>query len=574
MIRPNDARGIVWEAAIMTIDALVVGAGPVGIVMASELRRHGLSCRIIDKAEGPSIWSKAQVVHARTLECLQDMGVLDAILEQGRPVSGARIMTPGLQAIARVELGHIDSPFPYFLSLSQRNTELLLAKNLDETYGVKIERNVTLESFTQDANGVHAKLVHVDGSTEEVHVPWLLGCDGSHSIVRKTLGLPFEGSTYEQRVIQADVRVDFPHAVHEDEIAVFLGPNGMLAFFPLPGEHRYRMLTFVDPGDDRPVELETFKALMAERGPKGSEVSDPAWMVDFRIHCRLVARYRVGRAFLAGDAAHIHSPAGGQGMNMGIQDAYNLAWKLALVHRGKAKDALLDSYEMERRPVAEGVLRATDASTKGFSTFISLKNPIAMGIRNHLMSFVTSLDVVKHQAGRRMSQIEVGYPKSPIVGQDQVSLWSVGVGGSAEYPGFSDWIHFGDGPAPGTRVPDMPVAEKTLFEILRGPQHTLLCFDGAAATEEGYHRMAQLIELAKKRLGADIQGFVVVPSATRPQALAPEVPVLFDAEGEMHRCFGARSECLYLVRPDGYVAYRCQPADEHRFSAYLDRLFV
>lgn len=559
---------------IMALDALVVGAGPVGLAMASELRRHGLSCRIIDKGDAPSIWSKAQVVHARTLECFQDMGVIDAAMAKGRPVSGSRITTPELQAIARVELGQIDSPYPYFLSLSQHDTEIMLAEHLDKTHGVRIERNVTLEGFTQDAEGVQAKLLHLDGSSEEVRVPWLLGCDGSHSTVRKTLALPFEGSTYEQRIIQADVRVDFPHAVHDDEIAIFLGPVGMLAFFPLPGDHRYRMLTFVDPSDDRPVELDTFKALMTERGPKGAEVSDPAWMVDFRIHCRLVARYRVGRVFLAGDAAHIHSPAGGQGMNMGIQDAYNLAWKLALVQRGKAKEALLDSYEAERRPIAESVLRTTDASTKGLASAVSLKNPIAVGIRNHLMNFITSLDVVKQRTGRSMSQIEIGYPKSPIVGQDQVSLWSVGMGGSPEHPGLSDWVHFGDGPPPGARVPDMPAGEKTLFDILCGPRHTLLCFDGAAATEEGYQRLSRIIEHAKNRLGECLQAFVVVPTATRPEALAADVQVLFDADGEMHRRFGARSESLYLVRPDGYVGYRCQPADEHRFMAYLDRLFV
>ncbi len=557
----------------MALDALVVGAGPVGLVMASELRRHGLSCRIIDKADAPSIWSKAQVIHARTLECFQDMGVVDEILARGRPVSGSRITTPELQAIARVELGGIDSPYPYFLSLSQRETELLLAKHLERTYDVHIERNVTLEGFTQDADGVLAKLVHLDGSIEEVRVPWILGCDGAHSAVRKTLGLSFEGSTYEQRIVQADVRVDFPHAVHDDEIAIFLGSRGMLAFFPLPGEHRYRMLSF-DPGDERPVDIELFKALLLDRGPKGAELSDPAWMVDFRIHCRLAERYRVGRAFLSGDAAHIHSPAGGQGMNMGIQDAYNLAWKLALVQRGRAKETILDSYEAERRPIAESVLRTTDASTKGLATVISLKNPIALGIRNHLMNFVTSLDVVKGRAGRSLSQIEIGYPKSPIVGQDQVSLWSVGVGGSAEHPGLSDWVHFGDGPAPGTRVPDMPIGEKTLFDVLRGPQHTLLCFDGAAATEEGYHRLAQIIAQAQNRLGDGVKAFVVVPAPTRPEGLAPEIPVLCDADGEMHRRFGARSECLYLVRPDGYVAYRCQPADEHRFSAYLDRLYI
>ncbi len=557
----------------MELDALVVGAGPVGLVMASELRRQGLSCRIIDKGDGPSIWSKAQIIHARTLECFQDMGVVDEILAHGRVVSGSRITTPELQAIARIELGGIDSPYPYLLSLSQRETEILLAKHLERNHDVHIERNVTLESFTQDTDGVVAQLVHIDGSIEEVRVPWLLGCDGAHSVVRKTLGLPFEGSTYDQRIVQADVRIDFPHAVHDDEIAIFLGSHGMVAFFPLPGEHRYRMLTF-DPRNEGPVDIDLFKALLAERGPKGAELSDPAWMVDFRIHCRLVARYRVGRAFLSGDAAHIHSPAGGQGMNMGIQDAYNLAWKLALVQRGKAKESILDSYEAERRPLAESVLRATDASTKGLATVISLKNPIAMGIRNHLMNLVTSLDVVKSRAGRTMSQIEIGYPKSPIVGQDQVSLWSVGIGGSAEHPGLSDWVHFGDGPAPGTRVPDMPIGDKTLFEVLRGPQHTLLCFDGAAATEEGYHRLAQIITQAQHRLGDGVKAFVVVPTPTRPEGLAAEIPVLFDTEGEMHRRFGARSECLYLVRPDGYVAYRCQPADEHRFSAYLDRLFI
>jgi 2-polyprenyl-6-methoxyphenol hydroxylase-like FAD-dependent oxidoreductase len=558
----------------MALDALVVGAGPVGLVMASELRRHGLSCRIIDKNEGPSIWSKAQIVHARTLECFQDMGIVDEALARGRQVTGARIMTPELKNIARVSLGGIDSPHPFFLSLSQRETELILAEHLERVHGTRIERNVTLEGFTQDADGVLAKLLHVDGSIEEVRVPWLLGCDGSHSTVRKTLGLPFEGSTYDQRLIQADVRVDLPVTVHDDEIAVFLGPAGMLGFFPLPGERRFRLLSFLDAGDERPVEIESFRALLAERGPAGAELSDPKWMIDFRIHCRLVARYRVGRVFLSGDAAHIHSPAGGQGMNMGIQDAYNFAWKLALVHRGKAKDVLLDSYEAERRPIAEATLRATDTGTRGFVTALSLKSPIAIGIRNHLMNFVTSLEMVKERTGRTMSQIEVGYPKSPVVAQDQVSLWSVNVGGSSEDPGLSDWIHFGDGPTPGCRVPDVPVGDKTIFEIIRGTHHTLFCFDGATATEEGYHRLGHIIERAKSRLGDDVMAYVVVPFATRPEGLAPDVPVLFDAEGELHRRFGARSECLYLVRPDGYVAYRCQPADEHRFSSYLDRVFV
>ncbi len=558
----------------MGLDALVVGAGPVGLAMASELARHGLSCRIIDQGEGPSVWSKAQVLHARTLECFQDMGLVDAVIARGRQIGGARIMTPALERIARVELGGIDSPYPYLLSLSQRETELVLAEHIERAHGVRIERKVKLGGFTQDDSGVVATLEHADGWVEEVRVPYLLGCDGAHSTVRKTLNLPFEGSTYDARLIQADVRVDLPVAVHDDELAIFLGPKGMLGFFPLPGDKRFRLLTFLDPGDDRPVALLTFQALLAERGPAGASLGDPAWMIDFRIHCRLVPHYRVGRAFLAGDAAHIHSPAGGQGMNMGIQDAYNLAWKIALVARGVAKDTLLDSYEAERRPVAEATLRSTDTGTRAFQAALAMKNPLAIGLRNHFMSFVTSLGFVKERAGRTVSQIEVGYPKSPIVGQDQASLWNVRIAGTDERPGLSDWIHFGDGPAPGARVPDMPVGEGTLFQLLRGTEHTLLCFDGAAATDSGYEKLARIVTMARERLGERVRAYVIVPGTELPAALPANVPVLFDADGELHRRFGSRSECIYVVRPDGYVGYRSQPADEQGFAAWLDRVFA
>ncbi|TKD09552.1 FAD-dependent monooxygenase [Polyangium fumosum] len=558
----------------MALDALVVGAGPVGLVMASELVRHGLSCRIIDQGEGPSIWSKAQILHARTLECFHDMGVIDPILARGRQVAGARILSPTLERIARVEIGGIDSPYPFLLSLSQRETEIVLAEHLERAHGVKVERKVKLQSFSQDEGGVTVALAAEDGWVEELRVPYLLGCDGSHSTVRKALELPFEGSTYDVRLLQADVRVDLPVAVHDDEIAIFLGPNGMLGFFPLPGEGRYRMLTFVDSDDKRPVALETFQALLKERGPAGASLGDPAWMIDFHIHCRLAPHYRVGRVFLAGDAAHIHSPAGGQGMNMGIQDAYNLAWKLALVARGVGKDALLDSYEAERRPVAEETLRFTDVSTRGLQTALTMKSPLTIGIRNHLMSFVTSLGFVKERAGRTVSQIEVAYPKSPAVAQDQSSLWSIRLTGADERPGLSDWIHFGDGPAPGARVPDMPVGSDTLHNLICGAHHTLLCFDGAAATNEGYERLGRIVDAARARLGERVRAYVIVPGSEVPAALPADVPVLLDPDGELHRRFGARSECIYMVRPDGYVGYRSQPADEDKLAVWLDRLFV
>jgi 2-polyprenyl-6-methoxyphenol hydroxylase-like FAD-dependent oxidoreductase len=568
----------------MTLDALVVGAGPVGLSMAAELSRYGLSCRIVDVNEGPSIWSKAQIIHARTLEVFDDMGVVEPILAEGRKISGASFFDVGEDArrIGSFTIGEIDSHYPYLLSLSQRQTEQQLAAHLERAYGLRIERKVRLERFTQDAEGVTAHLTRDDGSAEELRAAWLIGCDGAHSTVRKTLGLPFEGMTYPVRLVQADVRVDMTTPLHDDEFDIFFGPRGLLALFPMPEPKRYRMISFLEPENEEEVKLELFQRLMAERGPAGATVSDPAWMIDFRIHCRLASRYRLGRVFLAGDAAHIHSPAGGQGMNMGIQDAYNLAWKLALVQKKLGKEVLLDAYEAERRPVAEATLRGTDTMTRaGLGMIALMKNPIAHALRNQLFGFVTSLGFVQTRATRGISMIEVGYPKSPIVAQDQVSLFSVRVlGGDDERPSMAEWLQFGEGPAPGQRTPDVVFPEveggaARLHELLRGTHHTLLLFDGAAKTEEGYTRLGQIASAVAARCGELVKTHVVVlPPCERPPGLPESTGLLRDRDGELHRRFGARAECLYLIRPDGYVGYRCQPADEHRLAAYLDRLFV
>jgi hypothetical protein len=314
--------------------------------------------------------------------------------------------------------------------------------------------------------------------------------------------------------------------------------------------------------------------------------------VAFRIHHRRTDRYRAERAFIAGDAAHIHSPVGGQGMNTGIQDAYNLAWKLALVHRGDAPDALLDSYETERRGVAKALLATTDAATRGMERMSGLRHPLAVGLRNQLMSLVTSLSFVRSRALASASMLEINYRDSPIVRQDRSSVWQAQLLSSpaSEQPGLGDWAAFGEGPAPGDRAPDAPIvpaspgpdggsapkppAREHLFDILRGTRHTLLLFDGAAATEEGYRNLERIGQRVRERRGSLIEVHVVVPLAAPPAALRWDGSVICDGESALHRRYGARSECLYLVRPDGYVAYRCQPADGDRLEAYLATIFT
>lgn len=558
-------------------DVLIVGAGPTGLTLACELLRHGLRARIVDLSEHPTVYSKAQLVQARTLEIFEDIGVVEPFLKKGVFLQGFSIYDREKKRIAHLPFhaSELASRFSQVLSIPQRETELILAAEA-EGRGLTVERQVRLVEFKQDHEGVTATLAHADGRTEEARARWIIGCDGAHSTVRKQLDLPFEGETYEQRIIQADVRIDWDFRHAEDEAIGFISANGLIAAFPLPGEGRYRVLTFLQPDEVMEPTLETFQHLLSTRGPEGSRVSEPAWMVDFRIHRRLAPQYRVGRAFIAGDAAHIHSPAGGQGMNNGIQDAYNLAWKLALFDRGQAREAVLDSYEAERHPVAESMLKGTDTITRRFGDLVSLRNPIAVGLRAQIMGFISGLDMVQSRATRVVSMLEINYRESPIVAEDHVSAWAAAIptNPDPEAPGVRDVWEFESGPAPGDRAGDVALADGTrLHSLLRGTAHTLLLFDGATASPEGYKRMTDIATEVAARYGDRLKVHMITPHASRPEGLDWEGSVVLDGECAIHRQYGARSECLYLIRPDKHVGYRCQPASRDKLFDYLERLY-
>jgi 2-polyprenyl-6-methoxyphenol hydroxylase-like FAD-dependent oxidoreductase len=563
----------------LDVDVLVVGAGPTGLSLALELRRHGLRCRVVDKVDGPSVWSKAQAIHARTLELLERAGVAGELLADGKRIQQITVYSDE-RMVAQARIEGLDTRYPYIYSLPQRDTEIVLARCLERT-GAVVERRVELSRFTQDDQGVDATLVHADGREEVVRAAWLVGCDGAHSTVRHALALPFTGSTYEIRIIQADVRVALPMEVEDDEAVVFLGPQTLVGLLPLPGVQRYRMLVPRPPGDETEATLENFQAIFAKVGPPGAVVDDPAWMIAFRLHCRMVDRFRVGRVFLAGDAAHIHSPAGGQGMNMGIQDAFNLAWKLALVQRGVGQPVLLDSYHAERHPVAKATLAGTDTATSGLALQLSLRNSVALELRNQIVGFATGLGLLRRKAARTASMLDVRYEDSPVLGQDRPTLLGTRMlGGHDETPTVRDWFHFGHGPGPGERAPDVLLDEEgegspRLFSHLDPRLHTLLLFDGATASEAGYRGFVEIAARLAARFPGLVAVRIVVPHDARPAALAGwDGEVVLDATGAVHERYGARSECLYLVRPDGYVGYRSQPADLDTLLAYLARIFV
>ena len=388
---------------------LIAGAGPVGLTLANELVRHGISVRIVDKNAERTDKSKALVLWSRTLELFDDAGYVKEFIPAGMAAHGAQIST-GKEIVAQVSLDSIDSRFPYALMIAQSETERVLEERLAAA-GVKVERTVELAGFTDKGASVEATLKKADGSGETLQADWLVGCDGAHSAVRHGLGFAFEGSTLESHWALADGYVSGLDP--KDRLHIFWHRDGILAFFPIAGD-RWRVIADLGEatGNEKNPDptLQEINALMTHRGSPGIVMKDPFWLAAFRINERKVKDYARGHVFLAGDAAHIHSPAGGQGMNTGMQDAFNLAWKLALVIEGAAKPALLDSYSPERSAVGERVLknagRLTEAAT--------MRNPVAQGLRNTIVKFAAGFPAIQHKIADQLAEMDIGYPASPL----------------------------------------------------------------------------------------------------------------------------------------------------------------
>ena len=494
----------------MHTDVLVVGAGPVGLTMAVELVRYGMSVRIIDKNTARTDKSKAIALWPRTLELLDrtGRGATQRFIEAGLKAESLNISANGEQ-IAHVDLSAVDTRYQFILLIQQNETERVLEEHL-LSLGVKVERQAELHTFEQNSDLVTCTLAHMDGSEEKVEASWLIGCDGAHSTVRHQLGMSFEGDTMLNDWILADLHIsgmEGPPAAN-----IYWHVEGTLALFPLEGT-RYRVIADVGEstshaiGEHRTPTLQEVQQILNDRGPKGLVASDPVWLSGFTINERKVAEFRAQRVFLAGDAAHVHSPAGAQGMNTGMQDAFNLAWKLSLVSRGSCSaEPLLTSYSPERGAVAKKVLETTGRTTKvGL-----LKGEARQSIRNHVASLIFGLNPVRHAMANMLSEVSIGYPDSPL-------------------NCFCDFEYAG--PSPGQRAP------------IR---------DGEPPVGDGSTPRFALFATDTNALGTIVEEFADILEST---LRAPYHP-----------------ECLWLVRPDGYVALRAKCGDVQVVREYLERL--
>lgn len=553
-------------------DVLVVGAGPTGLLLAAELARQGVRPRLVERRAQRSQESRALGVQARTLEVLEHLGVLEELRPRSRLLQNIWAFARG-RPLVRLSLRTLESPHPYALIVPQSETERVLEARA-ESLGVRVERQVSLAGLSQDADGVTVTL-EGEGGPRQCRARWVVGCDGAHSGVRKALGLDFEGQRVGGTFTLADLRLE--GLLVQDGVYAFLTPEGPLACIPLPEPGLWRLVAALPPSEGPPPEpsLELYQRLLDTRAGMPLKASEPRWMAHFQVSQRESPAWRVGRVFLAGDAAHVHSPVGGQGMNTGLQDAWNLAWKLALVARGEGPPGLLDTYEAERHPVAARLLRVTGLGTRA----IALHAPAAQRLRDAALRQLGKLGPLTGRLARAISELDVSYRRGPLAVEHVAAPLPLSSAESPDAPDVAAWLQARAAPHAGDRAPDGPLRTSEgpahLFRWLGGPKHLLLVFEGEVPTAEQRARFDRLIQKVRASHGERVTVYRVLWGAEPLEANlnGAAFSVFFDRDGALHERYGTRGDCLYLIRPDGYVGCHSMPAEEGPLNDYFQRVF-
>lgn len=525
-------------------EVLIAGAGPVGLSLALELQRLGIGFRIVEKKAERSKNSKALGLQPRLSEVFAVLGIAERFFARGF----ADVRALNLHASAG-ELLRVDVQFPQDIAgreacqprliiIPQSETEQILETSLAER-GHNVERQCEVTGFEQTADGVNSQICFENGVEEIVRSQFLVGCDGAHSVVRKQAGFTFSGATFPMRFLLADVTIDWN--LPTNEVHVWFHRDGSFAALPF-GAKKWRLIIECAENPDQPlreVTVSLVQGFALERtGKKNLTIRDPIWLSDFRINARMVDRFRSGRVFVAGDAAHIHSPAGGQGIVTGIQDATNLAWKLAAFLRENAPESLLDTYDEERRPIARAVLQRTTA----VSHIIFALNPVARFFRERLLAPILATAWVRRRLFANLSQLEMNYRGRTLSVSNDSAFSRVRV-------------------RAGDRTPDIVFAREekkvSLFQLLGS-----------------YGMLALLGEAENDRAIADaLSALHICTFLVRQQTANRTQPeCLEDIYGDFARLYGAEGPFLYLIRPDGHVGLFQRQMDACGLAVYLKKI--
>lgn len=510
-------------------NVIIVGAGPTGLSLACQFIRHGVDFVIIEKSPGVTSYSKALGVHARTLEIYEQLDLASKAIERGT-IAGKVRMLEGGEIRGEVNLSNVGeglSSYPFMLVLEQNKNEQLLYEYL-RSHGHDVLWQTEMESLSQDEQGVTAHVKTSTGESQIIAGKYLVGCDGPKSPVRHALGLSFEGSTFERLFYVADVQIDWKYS--HDALHVCLAQNSVVAFFPMRGEKRWRIVGSFPEGldkDEGEVLYEEIEQRIREEAELDLDISNVNWFSVYKVHTRHVEKFSAGRCFLAGDAAHIHTPAGGQGMNTGIQDAYNLAWKLALVLKGSAQERILETYNEERLPNARRLLETTDRMFNLAAGTDWLVGLIRATVFPPMAKYILSIDAVKKRFFPLISQTGISYRDYSLSRHD----------GDRDFE-----VKAGD------RMPYFLVEGASVYDNLHQPKFHLLVFSDGRSNYQ-----ALKAELAGEY--AELVDFNVVP-------LYPHVAEIF----------GVNQSFSLLLRPDNYVAFISTEPSLPELKVYLKEL--
>jgi len=497
---------------------LIAGAGPTGLVLALWLTRMGISVRIIDKLEAPSTTTRAIVMQARNLEFYHQLGISHLAIRKGVAFNAVNLWAHG-KKMGHLSLGDIGknvSPYPYVLIFPQDAQEQLLTAQLAKA-GVTVDRGTELVSYLQTDKGVTAKL-HKAGKTETCKALYLAGCDGAHSVVRKQMGVTFPGGEYERIFYVADVTCTGPIA--NGEMHGAFDKADFLIIFPMKGKGNVRLVGTIKQGQEQTEELKWEDVSQDIFDRTSIEVQAVNWFSTYKVHHRVASHFRDNKVFLLGDAGHIHSPVGGQGMNTGIGDAVNLAWKLRDVITGAAPEPLLDTYETERIPFANKLVQTTDKAFRFVSSTGAVAQQVRQRVVPNMVPMLFRAASVRNLLFRTVSQTAINYPDSAL---------SIGKAGEIKGGDRLPWVKFASAGA----------HKKDNFESLKTLRWQVHCY--GKTTDE-------IKELCAEK----------------------HVKLHVFPHNAMAKKAGIKPNALYVVRPDGYVGMAQSFADAETLAGYLD----
>ena len=509
-------------------NVLISGAGPTGLMLAAQLSRFGIDYILIDQKKGVTHRTKALGVHARSMEIYNQLGLIDKVMEEGN-IAVAAVMGNNGKIVGELPLGRFGenlSAFPFLFILEQSKNEKILYDYI-QSKDAKVDWQTTLVGYEEMDDGVVATIKNEQAELVKVRADYVVGADGARSLVRSLIGVEFKGGTYEDLFLVADIKVDWEFEYNK--LYVFLEKNTFVVFFPMKAEKRFRIVSIIpDKYEDvEELKFEDVKGELMKNLSFDLQVSELATFGTYKVHHKYVDQFNKGRIFLAGDAAHLHSPAGAQGMNTGLQDAYNLAWKLALTIKESSNKKLLNSYHIERHPNAVELIKTTDtafsffAGNRWYHKFTrSYLFPLFAGT-------IMKRDFTRTAMFKRISQIRIGYPKSPFsVGQ--LGAWKA-----------------------GDRLPYFELFHKdiktNIHELLNNNQFNLLCF--------GQNKIIELEELIRM---SGWQDWIKIQSIEENEI-----------NKEVLQKFKLKDSFICLIRPDMHIGYLHKVVDTDHFLSYL-----